>query len=405
MSDLTAASDLLNVAPLNIAVVSPDERRRNAAVNPLHEFQDHSVQEFTSYPSGLNDALQMLDHDFDVVLIDADSDPDRALSLAENVSTHNLGTAMVYSEENNPELVLRSMRAGAREFLTIPFAPGTMAEALSRATALSLATHPKKAATGKLLVFLSAKGGLGVTTLACNYALALAQCAQKKTLFIDLNFPLGDAAILLGIHTQYSTANAIQNANRLDFHFLSTLLVKHESGLSVLAAPSILTHLQVPDSAIDKLLRIARQEFDYVVVDVGSGFSLQNAYIFDEASVIYLVAQIGVPELRNSNRLITQFSAQRNAKLEIVINRYNPSKIDISDEQIARALTRPVRWKVPNDYVAVQRMQNTAAPLIADNSRIAQAIRQMARSVCDDPAVAGQKSNGKSWFKSIFGGR
>ena len=72
------------------------------------------------------------------------------------------------------------MRAGAREFLTLPFDPGAMAEALVRASALRLASRPAKKAEGRLLVFLSAKGGSGVTTLACNFAVSLAQESGKK---------------------------------------------------------------------------------------------------------------------------------------------------------------------------------------------------------------------------------
>ncbi len=93
-------------------------------------------------------------------------------------------------------------------------------------------------ATGSLFVFLGAKGGCGVTTIASNFALALAQESGQNTLLIDFGLPLGDAAINLGMATEYSTANALQDFNRLDANFLSGLLAKHSSGLNVLAAPS-----------------------------------------------------------------------------------------------------------------------------------------------------------------------
>ena len=97
--------------------------------------------------------------------------------------------------------------------------------------------RPQKKAGGKVLVFLGAKGGSGVTTLACNYAVALAQESSQSTLLIDLDLPLGDAALNLGIAAEYSTVNALQDSGRLDASFLSKLLVKHSSGVSVLAAP------------------------------------------------------------------------------------------------------------------------------------------------------------------------
>ena len=109
-----------------------------------------------------------------------------------------------------------------------------------------------------------------MTTLACSFAVSLAQESGQKTLLIDLNLPLGDAAINLGIKAQYSIVNALQNSSRLDAHFLAGLLVQHSSGLFVLAAPSELAATHVSDDAIDKMLEVACQEFDYVVVDAGS---------------------------------------------------------------------------------------------------------------------------------------
>jgi pilus assembly protein CpaE len=388
----------LSADNLSVAVISPDEKRRNAAMSALGECQTGTIREFTSYPPGLDNVQRMLGHDFDVVIVDLDSNPTSALDLVEAVCTNGLATAMAYSAQANPDLLLRCMRAGSREFLLMPFAPGAMAEALVRASALRSAVRPPKKAGGGLHVFLSAKGGSGVTTLACNFAVSLAQESKQKTLLIDLNLPLGDVAIDLGVKAQYSTVNALQNSSRLDSNFLSTLLAEHSSGLSVLAAPSELATTQVSDDAIDKLLQVACQEFDYVVVDAGSKLDLQHTYLFEESTTIYLVTQIGIPELRNSNRLISKLSADNRPKLEIVINRYDPRSREIDEEYVTKALTKPPEWKIPNNYAAVRRMQNTATSLMQDDSQISRAIRKMARSVIGQPAIP-EKKKGFSFFR------
>jgi pilus assembly protein CpaE len=394
--------DTLSAGVLSIAVISPDEQRRNAATTALAEFQGGSIQEFISYPPSLDDVSRTLGHNFDVVLIDLDSDSEYALDLVESISIRALATSMVYSTRADSELLLRCMRAGAREFLTLPFDAGVMAEALVRASALRAASQPPKKADGSLLVFLSAKGGSGVTTLACNFAVSLAQESKKKMLLIDLNLPLGDAAINLGIQAEYSTVNALQNYNRLDANFLSTLLVQHGSGLFMLAAPSELTSAQVCDEAIDKLLEVTLQEFDYVVVDAGARLDPQRTHLCDESATIYLVTQIGIPELRNSNRLIKQLSTTGGPKVEIVINRYDPRKQEISEEDITRALTRPAQWKIPNNYAVVRRMQNSATPITQEDSTIARAIRQMTKSVCG-PTVSSEPKPEKKRGFSLFG--
>jgi pilus assembly protein CpaE len=309
---------------------------------------------------------------------------------------------MVFSTRTDQELLLRCMRAGAREFLTLPFDAGVMAEALVRASALRSASQPPKKAGGSLLVFLSAKGGSGVTTLACNFAVSLAQESKKRTLLIDLNLPLGDAAINLGIQAEYSTVNALQNYSRLDGNFLSTLLVQHDSGLFVLSAPSELAPTHVSDEAIDKLLEVARQDFDYVVVDAGVRLDLQCTHLFDASATIYLVTQVGIPELRNSNRLIRQLSTEGSPKVEIVINRYDPRKMEISEEDVTTALTRPAQWKIPNNFNVVRRMQNSARPITQEDSPIARAIRQMAKSVCSSTVASEPKPEKKRGFR-LFG--
>ena len=72
--------------------------------------------------------------------------------------------------------------------------------------------------------------------------------------------------------------------SRLDSAFLSKLLVKHSSGVSVLAAPGKFPQYQASNEAIDKLLAVARQSFDNVVVDMGSRLDLTGTALFKDAS-------------------------------------------------------------------------------------------------------------------------
>jgi pilus assembly protein CpaE len=168
------------------------------------------------------------------------------------------------------------MRAGAREYFTLPFSPAEIAGALNRAAANPPAAPvPPAKTTGQLFVFLGAKGGCGVTSIAANFAVHVAQESKQGTLLIDLGLPLGDAGINLGmVSADYSTANALQDPHRLDARFLSSLVNKHSTGLSVLAAPGEFPSFQPTVEAIDKLIEIARQNFSYVVVDAGSRIDL-----------------------------------------------------------------------------------------------------------------------------------
>jgi pilus assembly protein CpaE len=345
------------------------------------------VREYAAYPASLEEVPRLLEQRNDVIIIDLDSDPEFALELVENLCANGATTVMVYSSKPDPELLVRCMRAGAREFLSPPFVHKTMAEALVRAQSRRTVTRLPRKTGGRLLVFLGAKGGAGVTTLACNFAVALAQESAQSTLLIDLDLPLGDAALNLGIVTEYSTVNALQEAGRLDASFLNKLITKHSSGVSVLAAPGKFPQFH----ATNKLMTVARQEFDNVVVDVGARLDLTDTALFKDAFTIYLVTQAGIPELRNSNRLISQFFTVGSPKLEVVINRYEPRALGVSDETITKALTRQASWKIPNDYAAVRQMQNTATPLALGDSPISRLIKQMATSICGQRATQPKK--------------
>ena len=388
--------DSFGADPLSIALIGPDEQRRRAVAYALAGCQGTEVREFTSYPPGLDDVPRLLEQRYDVIVIDLDSNPEYALELVESIGANGVATVMVYSAKADPDLLVRCMRAGAREFLTLPFAPNTMAEAMVRAAARRPANRPKKAG-GKLLVFFGAKGGAGVTTLACNFAVALAQDPSQSTLLIDLDLPLGDAALNLGLVAEYSTISALQESSRLDASFLSKLLVKHNSGLYVLAAPGKLPQYSATNESIDRLLTVARQDYDSVVVDVGSRLDYAGTALFKEAKTVYLVTQAAIPELRNSNRLISQFFSSGGPKLEVVINRYDPRALGVSDEHITKALTRPAQWKIPNDFSAVRQMQNTGTPLVLEDSSISRIIREMASTFTGLP-VPQEKKKGFSFL-------
>jgi pilus assembly protein CpaE len=395
----TASPTSVESAVLSIALIGPDEQRRKEAAHALLLCDGVEVREFLDYPPSLEDVPRMLEQRNDVIVIDLDSRPEYALEMVESICANSSSTVMVYSSKPDPELLVRCMRAGAREFLSPPFKHSTMAEALIRAagrrTAAATRLPSVRKTGGRLLVFLGAKGGAGVTTLACNFAVALAQESGQSTLLIDLDLPLGDAALNLGIVTEYSTVNALQDAGRLDASFLNKLLTKHSSGVSVLAAPGKFPQFHASNEAIDKLMTVARQEFDNVVVDVGARLDLTDSALFRDAYTIYLVTQAGIPELRNSNRLISQFFNVGSPKLEIVINRYEPRGLGVSDETITKALTRAATWKIPNDYQAVRQMQNTATPLALGDSPISKLIKQMAISICGQRATQPKKKGFK----------
>jgi pilus assembly protein CpaE len=375
---------------LSVVVIGPDERRRDAVAGALAGSLCGIARQLPFYPE-IDQLPRMIELNHDVVIVDLDSNPEYALEIVENLCAGSQATVMVVSASSDSELMIRCMRAGAREFLSMPVTQSSMAEAMVRASVRRPTVKSNKKADGRLCVFWGAKGGAGVTTIATNFAISAATEAEQKTLLIDLDLPLGDAILNLGLSPQYSTADALQNFGRLDANFLGKLTAKHSTGLCVLAAPGKIIPLQSSTEAIDRLILVARQEFDCVVVDTGSRFDLLGTALFQPSATVYLVSQVGISELRNSNRLVSEMFSSGRPKLEIILNRFSGSSLGVDEEHITRALTRKAEWRVPEDTATARKMQATATPLALSDSAISRSIKQMARVACGMSAEPEKK--------------
>ena len=399
MAEFTRAAGSFDKGSLSVALVGPDELRRKAMAEALSGQPGVVVKEYVAFPRNLEELPRLLEQHYDVVVADADSDPDFVVQLAESLSSGGKTYVMAYSADPDVRLAIRFMRAGVREFFTQPFDKDEIAAALNRASSRAASPREPIRAPGKVLTFLGTKGGCGVTTIAANFAISLAQESERNTLLIDLGLPLGDAAINMGIAPEFSIANALEDPSRLDSNFLNTLVARHSSGVSVLAASSEFQAEQPNREFLDKLLSIARQDFEYIVVDVGSRVDLMDSALFGYDAVVYLITQVGVSELRNANRMITRFFPKRDWGLQIVLNRYKPATLLFDDKNVERALTRPTQWKIPDDWASARRTQMTETPLALKDSQISIAIRQMARIACGLPADREEKKSLFSFFR------
>ena len=381
----------LSVNTLSVLVIGRHQGRREALMDALERTQATTPHTVTTC-DGVDDAACITQAGCDAAIVDLDPDPERAIDLIEKICRNNgSATVMAYSRGADAELLMRCMRAGAREFLSGPVLQSAISEALMRASSRGAEIRRLGKSAGKMLVFTGAKGGAGVTTIASNLAIALAKESGTSVVLVDLNLALGDAALGLGISAQFTILDALRNVGRIDSDFIASLLAKHPSGLSVLSGPDNYNSTQFPPEGIEKILGILREDFAYVVVDAGAGVGQNYRMIFDLAETVYLVAQVSVPELRNAHRFIAEYFGSDSAKLDVVLNRFQPRALEIDESGITKALMRPAKWKVPNDYPAVRRAQNTATPLAMQDTAVSKAISEIARVACGKASSAEKK--------------
>ena len=379
-------------AALAVALVMPNATRRRSLVAALAGSQFVPlVHEFGSYPSR-DDLPGIARLGCQVLIVDLDDDVEQAIHVIENIGRHNAAmTVMAASSRNDSALMRRSMQAGARDFLVEPFLPETVGEAFART--YSRGTDQKKA-LGRALVFVPSKGGVGVTTIALNFALALMKECGAKVVVVDMDFQLGEIAPGLGMTTTFSVVDALASAARLDREFLATLLMQHGSGLAVLGSPESYDFIHLADDkSVKKLFRILREEFDYVVVDSGSCRGDTQETLFGIADTLYLVTEMTFASLRNAHRLISFLSARDGCRhMKVVANRFNARYGNIDGDSATKALTRPVDWKIPNAYAAVRTAQDSGVPIAMNDSPYTRAVAQMAKAACGKPLTAAKKA-------------
>jgi pilus assembly protein CpaE len=394
--------DIINITKaLSVALIVPDAKRRGSLTTILAASLPSVAREFDHYPSA-DELIEIARLKCDIVIVDLDGDTERAIDTIEKISSRNQSaTVMAYSGRNDAIMLRRTMQAGAREFLIEPLVPETVREAVNRAAARRPAIQPK--AEGKLLVFVPSKGGVGVTTCASNFALALTKESGAKVVVVDMDFQLGEIALGLGLTSNFSIVDALVNANRLDKDFLASLLIRHSSGLAILSSPENYNFFQFAvDDGADRLFQILREEFDYVVVDIGTCHGTLQEKLFLEADKLYLITEATFPALRNGHRLISYLSVRDGSRvLEVVLNRFNSRHGSIDENSVTKVLARPIAWRIPNDFAAARAAEDSGIPLAMADSPITRALAQMARAACGKPLLPERKARaGFSFFSS-----
>ncbi|MGI8565263.1 MAG: AAA family ATPase [Pyrinomonadaceae bacterium] len=324
------------------------------------------------------------------------------LKFVERVAAGCPATAIICaSQDASPDLILRSLRAGAREFLRLPVLVEEFRTVLDRIAAFSAGQTEAPKKRGRAIAVFSSKGGCGTTFIAANLAAAM----QSPTVLVDLNLHAGDLALFLGVEPKFSIADCIENRTRIDDSLLKSYLTPHSSNLSLLAAP------READSADDiepehifEVLEILRERYDYVVIDPQHTFDGITLAALDQVDEILLVLTLDIPSIRSTQRALAIFDrlGYPRHKIRIVVNRWS-KQIDLELREVERFLGTKVMSFVQSDYRIAVNSINLGQPLVESepNSKIALEIRQIAADITGHAATATAPIAGESRRKLL----
>jgi pilus assembly protein CpaE len=324
----------------------------------------------------------------DLLIVDARGDMSAAMPDVERVRAASPAVGIfVVADAPQPDLILQAMRAGANEFFTWPPPEDAFSDAIGRTAARRQSSPASRHA--RTLVFFGAKGGAGTTTLAVNCGVELARLSKRPTVIVDLKPGLGEVALFLGVRSRYSLLDAIDNLNRLDGEFLSELVVKHKSGLEILAGSDQFERPGAADAGgLEEVFRLFARQYEYILVDAGSEINACSIAAMYTADTICFVANPDVPSVRNAQRLLDRIGQLGSARdrVRILLNRA-AEPYPIPPAQIEAALGHPIHHTFPSDYRTVSTALNSGVPLaLTGNSGIAEQFDRFTRRILDPEA-------------------
>jgi len=237
---------------------------------------------------------------------------------------------------------------------------------------------------GRIITVFSPKGGTGKTVTATNLAASFAKHEGKRTLLLDLDLQFGDAAIMLGLEPEKTIYDLVVAPGELDSEKLAGYITKHTCGLDILPAPLRPEDAElVTESKLARLLEVARESYDLIVVDTSPFFHGPMLATLDRTDELLMVCGLDVPTLKNV-RLSMQtlellsFPASR---IKFVLNRAN-SKVGMKKSEVEGALDVKIGFEIPSDRAVPLGVNRGAPPAIADTgSDFAKAIRVVAKSL------------------------
>jgi pilus assembly protein CpaE len=311
------------------------------------------------------------------------------------IREHTRSPIVIVASSGGSALLDQALDADVADVLLLPQLVENVVFAIRKATHTTRRHHDSgPGRSGKIVTVFSPKGGTGKTVTATNLAAACAKFEGRKTLLLDLDLQFGDAAIMLGVEPEKTIYDLVVAPGELDTEKLAGYTTHHACGLEVLPAPLRPEDAElVTEAKLGRLLEVARESFDVIIVDTSPFFHGPMLATLDRTDELLLLCSLDVPTLKNV-RLALQtldllsFPKQR---VRIVLNRSN-SKVGMKPNEVEGALGMKVRFEIPSDR-AVPLAVNRGNPVVLaeEGADVSKAVRGMAKELFAAPKEEAKK--------------
>ncbi len=314
----------------------------------------HAGYEVITAQSG-PEALAMIEKSLpDVVLLDI-SMPEMdgyevCRRLRANPRTAQLPIMMLTAHDSLEEKV-KGFEVGADDYLTKPFQP---AELQARVKVL-LKRKPAVAAVdqdhqSRVIGVYSLRGGVGVSTLASNLAAGLISLWNKPVCLVDMAFCSGQSAVMFNLPLRNTwTDLARLPVEELDADVVDAALLKHDCGLSVLAAPRKAEESElITTPLVLRTLELLKTTNAYLVLDLPHNIFETTITGLDYCDEILLVMAPEIASVRAAAMTLDLFDGLKydRSNVKLILN-WTFERRGLARKDIEKVLKQPVYLVLP----------------------------------------------------------
>jgi pilus assembly protein CpaE len=369
----------------HVVIIDLDKKSSKSMENMLKKV---STVETKSENHDLSKGLELVKKSQpDLVILNLYPSEELTLGLARKIGQRcPEAILIVTSEKTDSELVISSMRAGAREFISQPLVEEEFILAVNRVIKTKRQAQAEKGKEGKVMTLFGVKGGVGTTTIISNIATVLAMKGNIEVIVLDLNFQFGNASVFLDIKTKYSILEIATNIDNIDIPLLKSKLPKNSAGVTLMSGPPKIEEAEaITAKHIEDLIDFFRTIFDYIIIDTNHVFDDVTLKALDESDTILLVSRLDVPTIYNTRRCLDVFQCigYEKDKVKLILNRYTTSS-DVDMTAMEKLIENPIFWRLPESQSkTIDNSINMGVPIVemVPNSKLSQSYIKMVGSI------------------------
>ncbi|WP_461306364.1 AAA family ATPase [Albidovulum sp.] len=360
---------------------------------------------------GFEDAIQFMAQpdadglEFVAVAVDSEDEADLArISAVIAAAKEKSIKVILIADEVSPMALHQLLKLGADDFVPYPLPENALHEAIERlraaptpeqlamAEAASPNFKPKGDRNGVILPVHGLAGGTGATNFAVNLAWELATIQKEdapRVCLLDLDFQYGSVSTYLDLPRREAVYEMLSDTASVDHvSFLQALLTFNEK-LHVMTAPSEMLPLDIVTSEdINRVLDVARANFDFVIVDMPSTVVQWTEAVLHQAQLYFAMIELDMRSAQNALRMIRALKSEElpYEKLRFVLNRA-PKFTDITGKgrvkRLAESLDISIEVQLPDGTKQVTQSNDHGLPLAetAPKNPLRKEIAKLAKSV------------------------